>query len=200
MLSRYRDSVRFWTDPVGRGLLQLHLRPNQLTLCGFGVSLVTAAAFASGRARLGGVLLMVAGLFDYFDGSLARASGQVTPFGAFLDSVVDRYSDLVVMLGIVLLFVGAGHGRGIAITMVALVGTIMVSYTRARAESIGVACTVGLMERPERMICLIGGAVFDVLEPALWVLAVLTNATAVRRIAFTWRAARGVVATSIVER
>jgi CDP-diacylglycerol--glycerol-3-phosphate 3-phosphatidyltransferase len=191
MLSRYRESLRLWTDPVGRLLIRLRLRPNHLTVCGFGVSLAAAAAFASGRHRLGGVLLAVAGLFDYFDGSLARASGQVTPFGAFLDSVIDRYSDLVVMLGIVLLFVNAGHGRGVAITMVALVGSTMVSYTKARAESIGVECNVGFMERPERMICMIAGAVFDLLEPALWALALLTNATAVHRIAFTRQAARG---------
>jgi CDP-diacylglycerol--glycerol-3-phosphate 3-phosphatidyltransferase len=192
MLSRYRDTLRIWTDPVGRVLLRLRLRPNQLTVCGLGVSLLTAAAFASGRPRLAGVLLALAGLFDYFDGSLARASGQVTPFGAFLDSVIDRYSDLVVLLGIVLLFVHAGSGRGTAITMVALVGSIMVSYTKARAEAIGVACNVGLMERPERVICIIAGATFDLLEPALWVLAVFTNATAVHRIAFTRQAVRGV--------
>src|SRR5712691_1142589 len=199
MLSRYRDSVRLWTDPVGHLLLRLHLRPNHLTVCGLGVSVAAAVAFASGRTRLAGVLLVLAGLFDYFDGSLARASGQVTPFGGFLDSVIDRYSDLVVLLGMVLLFVRAGNGRGIAITMVALIGTVMVSYTKARAESIGVACNVGFMERPERMICMIAGAVLDLLEPALWVLALLTNATAVHRIVFTRHATRGVDSPSMVD-
>jgi len=199
MLSRYRDSLRLWTDPVGRLLLRLHLRPNHLTVCGLGVSVATAIAFASGQTRLAGVLLVLAGLFDYFDGSLARASGQVTPFGGFLDSVIDRYSDLVVLLGIVLLFVRAGNGRGIAITMVALIGTVMVSYTKARAESIGVACNVGFMERPERMICMIAGAVLDLLEPVLWILALLTNATAVHRIVFTRHATRGVDSPSMVD-
>jgi CDP-diacylglycerol--glycerol-3-phosphate 3-phosphatidyltransferase len=199
MLSRYRQSLRVWTDPVGRLLLRLRLRPNHLTVCGLGVSVLTAAAFASGRPRGAGLLLTLAGLFDFFDGSLARASGQVTPFGAFLDSVIDRYSDLVVMLGIVLLFVQTGNRRGEVVTMVALVGTIMVSYTKARAESIGVACNVGFMERPERMICLIAGAVFDLLEPALWVLAVLTNVTALHRIAFTRQATRRVDTPSMVE-
>ena len=199
MLSRYRDSLRLWTDPVGRLLLRLHLRPNHLTVCGLGVSVATAVAFASGRTRPAGVLLVLAGLFDYFDGSLARASGQVTPFGGFLDSVIDRYSDLVVLLGIVLLFVDAGNGRGIAITMVALIGTVMVSYTKARAESIGVACNVGFMERPERMICMIAGALLDLLEPVLWILALLTNATAVHRIVFTRHATRGVDSPSMVD-
>ncbi len=190
MLSRYRESVRAWTDPVGRVLFRLRLRPNHLTLAGLGVSLLAAAAFVAGRTRLAGVLLLLAGLFDFFDGSLARVSGQVTPFGAFLDSVIDRYSDLVVLLGIVVLFARTPHARGAILAMAGLVGSVMVSYTKARAESIGVECTVGVMERPERLICLILGALFDLLEPALWVLAVLANLTALQRIAFTWRAVR----------
>jgi soluble lytic murein transglycosylase len=190
MLSRYRDTISVWTDPVGRALFRLRLRPNHLTLFGFVVSLGAAAAFVGARTRLAGVLLFVAGLFDFFDGSLARASGQVTPFGAFLDSVIDRYSDIVVVLGIVVLFARMPHARGAVVAMAGLVGSVMVSYTKARAESIGIACNVGFMERPERMICLIAGAVLDLLEPALWVLAVLSNVTALQRIAFTRRATR----------
>jgi soluble lytic murein transglycosylase len=190
MLSRYRDSVRHWTDPVGHALVRLRLRPNHLTLAGLAVSLMAAAGFVAGQTRLAGVLLLVAGLFDFFDGSLARASRQVTPFGAFLDSVIDRYSDLVVLLGIVVLFARMPHARGAIVAMAGLVGSVMVSYTKARAESIGVECNVGMMERPERLICLIAGALLDLLEPALWVLAVLANLTALQRIAFTWRAAR----------
>src|SRR5207244_9433763 len=125
MLSRYRESLRLWTDPVGRVLLRLHLRPNQLTVGGLGLSPLTAAAFASGRPRPAGLLLVLAGLFDYFDGSLARASGRVTPFGAFFDSVIDRSSDLVVLLGIILLFVHEPNRRGVAFTLVAFVSAIM---------------------------------------------------------------------------
>jgi soluble lytic murein transglycosylase len=187
MLSRYRTTARMWSDPLGRALFRLHLRPNHLTVMGLVVSLVAAAAFVMGHIRLGGVLVIVAGLFDFADGSLARASGQVTPFGGFLDSVIDRYSDLVVLLGIVVFFAGLPHMRGAVAAMAALVGSLMVSYTKARAESIGVECNVGFMERPERMICLIAGAIFDVLEPALWVLAILANVTAVHRILFTRR-------------
>src|SRR5581483_7649802 len=131
MLSRYRESVRAWTDPVGRVLFRLRLRPNHLTLAGLGVSLLAAAAFVAGRTRLAGVLLLLAGLFDFFDGSLARVSGQVTPFGAFLDSVIDRYSDLVVLLGIVVLFARTPHARGAILAMAGLVGSVMVSYTKA---------------------------------------------------------------------
>jgi len=191
MLGRYREPVRSWIDPIGLALYRrLHLRPNHLTLIGLGVSLLAATAFGAGRIRAGGFLLILAGLCDFFDGSLARASGQVSAFGAFLDSVIDRYSDLVVLLGIVVLYAHMSHLRGAIVAMAGLIGSMMVSYTKARAESIGVRCTVGLMERPERMICLIAGALLDLLEPALWVLAVLSNVTALQRIAFTWRATR----------
>ncbi|OGL16866.1 MAG: hypothetical protein A3F92_16610 [Candidatus Rokubacteria bacterium RIFCSPLOWO2_12_FULL_71_22] len=190
MLGRYREPARAWSDPVGRALFRLRLRPNHLTLLGLGVSVLAAAAFCAAHIRTAGALLIVAGLCDFFDGSLARASGQVTAFGAFLDSVIDRYSDLVVLLGIVVLFARMPHTRGAIVAMAGLIGSMMVSYTKARAESIGVTCTVGLMERPERMICLIAGALLGLLEPALWVLAVLSNLTALQRIAFTWRAAR----------
>ena len=191
MLGRYREPLRSWIDPIGLALYRrFHLRPNHLTLLGLGVSLLAATAFIAGRVRTGGILLILAGLCDFFDGSLARASGQVSAFGAFLDSVIDRYSDLVVLLGIVVLYAHQSQLRGAIVAMAGLIGSMMVSYTKARAESIGIRCTVGMMERPERMICLIAGALLDLLEPALWVLAVLANLTALQRIAFTWRATR----------
>ena len=189
MLSRYRETLRSWTDPVGRALLRLHLRPNHLTLMGLGVSLVAASAFVAGHVRTAGLLVLLAGLFDYFDGSLARAAGLVT--------VIDRYSDIVVLLGIVVLFASLGQRRGAFVAMAGLAGSVMVSYTKARAESIGVDCHVGFMERPERMICLIAGSLSDLLEPALWALAVLANLTAIHRIVFTWRATRE---TTVVRR
>src|SRR6185503_6434436 len=154
MLSRYRQTTRMWSDPLGRALFRLRLRPNHLTVMGLVVSLGAAAAFVMGQVRLGGLLVLIAGLFDFADGSLARASGQVTPFGGFLDSVIDRYSDLVVLLGIVVLFAGMPNMRGALVAMAGVVGSVMVSYTKARAESIGVECRVGMMERPERLLCL----------------------------------------------
>lgn len=187
MLSRYRESVRAWSDPIGRSLFRLRLRPNHLTMCGLLVSACAGAAFVFGHVRLAGVLLILAGLFDLFDGSLARASGQATTFGAFLDSVIDRYSDIVVMLGIVVLYARMPHARGALLAMAGLAGSVMVSYTKARAESIGITCNVGMMERPERLICLIAGALLGLMEPALWVLAILANLTALQRIVFTRR-------------
>src|SRR5437773_2287861 len=198
MLGRYRERVRAWTDPVGRALFRLHLRPNHLTVIGLGVSFVAASAFSAGRTRAAGLLLIGAGLCDFFDGALARVSGQVTPFGAFLDSVIDRYSDLLVLLGVVVLFARMPHARGAIVAMAGLIGSMMVSYTKARAESIGVRCTVGMMERPERMICLIAGALLGLLEPALWILAILSNLTALQRILFTLRATRSMPALRAV--
>lgn len=189
MLSHYKASLTRLGDPVARALLRAHVRPNHLTLVGLGVSIVAAGALAQGRLRVGAVLLALAGLFDFFDGSLARLANIVSAFGAFLDSVVDRYSDLVVLLGVVLYYHRAADTTGVFLTMVALVGTIMTSYTKARAQSIGVACEIGLIERPERLIMLIAGATFNVLTPAMIALAVLTNLTALQRILYTRRAA-----------
>jgi CDP-diacylglycerol--glycerol-3-phosphate 3-phosphatidyltransferase len=189
MLSHYKASLTRLGDPVARALLRAHVRPNHLTMLGLGVSIVAAGALAQGRLRVGAVLLALAGLFDFFDGSLARLANSVSAFGAFLDSVVDRYSDLVVLLGVVLYYHRAADTTGVFLTMVALVGTIMTSYTKARAQSIGVACEIGLIERPERLIVLIAGATFNLLTPAMIALAVLTNLTALQRILYMRRAA-----------
>ena len=189
MLSHYKASLTRLGDPVARALLRAHVRPNHLTMLGLGVSIVAACALAQGRLRVGAVLLALAGLFDFFDGSLARLANSVSAFGAFLDSVVDRYSDLVVLLGVVLYYHRAADTTGVFLTIGALVGTIMTSYTKARAQSIGVACEIGLIERPERLIVLIAGATFNLLTPAMIVLAVLTNLTALQRILYMRRAA-----------
>jgi CDP-diacylglycerol--glycerol-3-phosphate 3-phosphatidyltransferase len=189
MLSHYKAPLSRLGDPVARVLLRAHVRPNQLTIVGLGVSILAACAIAQGRLRVGALLLTLAGLFDFFDGSLARLANSVSAFGAFLDSVVDRYSDLVVLLGAVLYYERAGDTPGVFVTLVTLMGTIMVSYTKARAQSIGVACEIGLMERPERLIVLIAGATFNLLTAAMVVLAVLTNVTALQRILYTRRAA-----------
>jgi CDP-diacylglycerol--glycerol-3-phosphate 3-phosphatidyltransferase len=157
---------------------------------GLGVSILAACALAGGRLRVCAVLLALAGLFDFFDGSLARLANRVSAFGAFLDSVVDRYSDLVVLLGAVLYYERQADATGVLLTLITLVGTVMVSYTKARAQSVGLPCEIGLMERPERLIVLIGGAAFNLLTPAMVVLAVLTNLTAVQRILHTRRASR----------
>jgi CDP-diacylglycerol--glycerol-3-phosphate 3-phosphatidyltransferase len=190
MLTHYKGWLQRVADPVARLLVRARVRPNQLTILGLGVSVVAAYTFAHGRLRVGAALLAVAGLFDFFDGSLARLANRVSAFGAFLDSVVDRYSDLVVLLGIGLYYERAGETGGVFFTMATLIGTIMVSYTKARAQSIGVACEIGLMERPERIIVLIAGGIFHLLFPAMIALAVLTNLTALHRIFYVRRVSR----------
>jgi CDP-diacylglycerol--glycerol-3-phosphate 3-phosphatidyltransferase len=192
VLGRYKEQVARIADPVARTLLGPRVRPNQLTVLGLFCSAVAAVAFAADRQRVAGLLLALAGLLDIFDGSLARVSGQVSPFGAFLDSVLDRYSDLLVLAGIAVLFVTRNQVGAVVATLAALIGTVMVSYTRARAESVGVECRVGLMERGERLLVLIAGALFDFLVPAVWVVAVGANATAVHRILHTQRTTRSI--------
>jgi CDP-diacylglycerol--glycerol-3-phosphate 3-phosphatidyltransferase len=190
VLGRYKGDVDRLADPVARALIRARLRPNQLSLCGLVASLGATLALGLDQPRLGGLTLALAGALDILDGAVARAAGQVSAFGAFLDSVLDRYSDLLVLGGVVLLFARRGQGAHLLGTLLALVGTVMVSYTRARAESVGVECRVGVMERGERLLTLIAGALLDWLAPAIWILAVGANLTAVHRIVHTWRATR----------
>ena len=190
--SRFKAPVQRAADPIARILLRARVRPNHLTVAGLGVSCLAAWALADGQLRAGAALLTVAGLFDLFDGSLARLAGQDTDFGAFLDSVVDRYSDLVVLLGLVVYCQRIGDWTLCVFTMASVVGTVMVSYTKARAQSIGVACEIGIMERPERLIVLIAGAAFHLMTPAMAILAVLTHVTALQRIFYTRRVVRSV--------
>ena len=195
MLGQYKAQAARVADPVARVLLGWRIRgsrirPNQLTVLGLFCSMLATAAFVSEHGRLGGVLLALAGALDILDGSLARVSGQVSPFGAFLDSVLDRYSDLLVLTGLVVSFMRTGGRAEVVAALLALIGTVMVSYTRARAESVGVECRVGFMERGERMLTLIVGALLDLLVPAVWVVALGANATAVHRILHTWRVTR----------
>jgi CDP-diacylglycerol---glycerol-3-phosphate 3-phosphatidyltransferase len=193
VLGRYKSEVALVAEPVARAMVGLRLRPNQLSCLGLVCSMVAAVAFAADQRRSGALCLALAGALDILDGALARVSGQVSPFGAFLDSVLDRYSDLLVLAGLVFLFARLGRLDAVLAVVLALIGTVMVSYTRARAESVDVECRVGFMERGERMLVLIAGALFDLLIPAIWVVAVGANATAVHRIAHTWRATRSVL-------
>ncbi len=193
MLGRYKAEVARIAEPVARAMVGLRLRPNQLSCFGLVCSMIAAAAFAADQRRAGALSLVLAGALDILDGALARVSGQASPYGAFLDSVLDRYSDLLVLAGIVFLFARLGRLEAVAAVLLALIGTVMVSYTRARAESVDVECRVGLMERGERMLVLILGALLDLLVPAIWVVAIGANVTAVHRIAHTWRATRGVL-------
>ncbi len=169
------------------GLLAiLRITPNRLTFLGFLVSLAVAFAFAysDGDFTVAGCLLIVAGLFDLVDGMVARATNSVSEFGAFFDSIMDRYSDLTIYLGLII-----HYGRHDRMTYVVLVGIVMmasvlISYARARAECIIPKCKVGFLERPERIVLLIIGS-FYYMDPVLWVIAVIGNWTVVHRILYT---------------
>ena len=139
--------------------------------------------FAFGYLRIGGFLLIFAALFDTLDGALARATGQVSEFGAFLDSSLDRYSEGVTLAGLAFYYAELGDSTvEIMLLFTTLLGSLMVSYTRARAEAVGIECKVGIMQRPERIIVLVIGLLTGWITIALWILAILTNFTALQRI------------------
>lgn len=169
---------------IVRVLTLLRIHPNHLTLLGFAGSILTAFAFARGRFSLAGVILIVAGLFDMVDGMVARTAKAETPFGAFLDSIMDRYSDLIIYLGLMIYYGNEGRNNYVVLVGVVMMGSVLTSYARARAECIIKSCKVGFLERPERIVLLIIGS-FYYMDPVLWVIAVLSNWTVVHRILYT---------------
>lgn len=169
---------------IVKALTFFHIKPNHLTFLGFVMSIVTAFVLSRGRFGVAGVLLIVAGLFDMVDGMVARTANAATPFGAFFDSVMDRYSDLIVYLGLILYYGHQGRLTYIVLVAIAMMGSVLTSYTRARAESLIEHCKVGFLERPERIVLLIIGCFYS-MEPILWVIAVFSNWTVLHRIFYT---------------
>jgi phosphatidylinositol phosphate synthase len=171
------------------------ITPNMLTLFGLAITAVGAFLVAVDQLLLGGIVLAFAGFFDIFDGALARATGKVYRYGAFLDSTVDRYSEGVVYLGIMIYFLNHHDGVRPAIVLIALAGSYLVSYVRARAQSLGFSCDVGILARPERVVIIVAGLLLESfvrLSPspltiALVVLAIGTNFTAVQRVWVVWQ-------------
>ncbi len=171
---------------IVRALALSRIHPNVLTFIGLLVNAAAAALLASGRFLAAGVVIMVAGLFDMVDGRVARETNRVTRFGGFFDSVLDRYSDLVLLMGLLVYYASINRFFYVVLTAVVMTGSVMVSYTRARAECTIPRCKVGFMERPERVVLLIIGAVFDRMAPVLWIIAVIANLTVIHRVMFTW--------------
>jgi CDP-diacylglycerol--glycerol-3-phosphate 3-phosphatidyltransferase len=172
---------------IVRGLALSRIHPNVLTFIGLLINGVAAVALASGRFVTAALVMIAAGIFDMVDGRVARATNQVTLFGAFFDSVVDRYSDLVLLMGLLVYYASINRFFYVVLTAVVMTGSVMVSYTRARAECIIPKCKAGFMERPERMVLLIIGALFNRMAPVLWVIAIVANITVAHRMLFTWR-------------
>jgi len=168
-------------------LLKCHVSPNMLTIIGLVINIMAAVAFSSGRIILAGFIMLFAGLFDTLDGTLARLSKKVSKFGSFLDSVIDRYSDFIIFFGIAIFYARMGHLGYLTLTGIALLGSIQTSYTKARAENLIPNCSVGFMQRPERIITLIVGALSNHLPVALWILAIFGQIASFQRIYFTWQ-------------
>lgn len=172
---------------IVRGLALSRIHPNVLTFLGLVINIVAAVMLAQGNFRWAGLVIIGAGLFDMVDGRVARETNQVTRFGGFFDSVLDRYSDLALLMGLLVWYGSINRPWYVVLTAVAMTASVMISYTRARAENTIPSCKVGFMERPERVVLLIIGALFDRMAPVLWVVAVLGNLTVVHRMIFTWQ-------------
>ena len=172
---------------IASALRRLGLSPNALTVVGYVLHLPAAYVLAIGRFRFGGVLVALAGLVDTLDGALARESHQDSRFGAFLDSVADRFSEATVLFGLFLWHLHAGLGQELVLIYIALLGSVMVSYARARAEALGFECKVGLLTRLERVVVIVAGLVLLQVRWMLWIMAILTNLTAIQRILHVWR-------------
>lgn len=165
------------------------IHPNALTFIGLLINIWAAWLFAGGKMFAGGMVVVGASVFDMVDGRVARQTNQVTKFGGFFDSVLDRYSDLALYVGMLVYYASINRFSYIVITAIAMTGSVMVSYTRARAENSIPKCKVGFLERPERIVLLMIGALFDRMAPVLWVIAVLSNWTVVHRMIYTWQEA-----------
>jgi CDP-diacylglycerol--glycerol-3-phosphate 3-phosphatidyltransferase len=174
-------------DSIVEGLARLHVHPNILTLIGLLINIVAMVLFAKGIFLYAGFVIVLAGIFDMVDGEVARRTKRVTKFGAFFDSVIDRYSDMLLLLGLVIWYAKINRIFYVGLTGLVLIGSVLTSYTRARAESLIPACKVGFLERPERIVLLIIGSLWDRMAAVLWVMAILSNWTVSQRIWYTWR-------------
>lgn len=169
------------------GLAATGIHPNILTFTGLLVNSAAAVLFTLGKFRWAAAVIFLAGIFDLTDGPVARKQGRVSAFGAFFDSMIDRYSDMVLYMGLVVYYATIGRFLYVVLAVVAMAGSFMVSYSRARAESLIPTCKVGFMERPERVVLLIIGGVFNRMAPALWAIAAFSTITVIHRIVYTWQ-------------
>jgi CDP-diacylglycerol--glycerol-3-phosphate 3-phosphatidyltransferase len=177
-------------DRIVRWLALSRIHPNVLTFLGLVINIVAAYLFAAGSFRWAGAVVVGAGLFDMVDGRVARETNRVTRFGGFFDSVLDRYSDLALLMGLLVYYASIDRFFYVVLTAIVMTGSVMVSYTRARSENTIPKCKVGFLERPERVVLLIIGALFDRMAPVLWVIAVLSNLTVIHRMIYTWQETR----------
>ncbi|HJO38813.1 MAG: CDP-alcohol phosphatidyltransferase family protein [Vicinamibacterales bacterium] len=165
----------------------LRVHPNVLTFVGVLINFVAAWALAVGRFTLAGFIMIVANIFDFIDGKVAEELDLRSEFGGFWDSVMDRFSDISLFIGLIYLYAQLGRTDYVMITALAMMFSVLTSYTRARAESIIEKCKVGFMERPERIVLFMIGAFTNRMAAVLWVIGVLSIVTVADRIFYTWR-------------
>lgn len=180
------DRMRIWfkwaIDPLAVFFNRLGLRPITMTLLGLVGTTVGAIFIAQNHVTLGGIFILISVPFDALDGAMARLRGEASDWGAFVDSVSDRYSEVVVYLGLTVLFLMKGNLVGCVLVFLSVSGSLLVSYVKARADAVGFKANVGLLTRVERYLVLAPSLVFNYPMIALWILAILTNVTALQRI------------------
>jgi len=174
-------------EAIVTSLALSRIHPNVLTFIGLLINVWAAFLFAAGRFLPAALVVIGAGLFDMVDGRVARETNRVTRFGGFFDSVLDRYSDLGLYFGLLVYYASINRFFYIVLTAIAMTGSVMVSYTRSRAENEIPKCKVGFLERPERVVLIIIGGLFDRMAPALWVISILSNWTVIHRMLYTWQ-------------
>ncbi len=202
-LKAFKDPVYRFIDPLIERMVAARVHPNLITTIGFGVTVAAGVMFHFDHVRVAGLCVLLGGILDIFDGQVARRSALASKFGSFFDSTLDRLSEIVVFLGLLSLY--NQYGRELAdvwmvyVIVLAMAGSLMVSYTRARAEALGLDCSVGFMQRAERVLLLGGGCLFFglmwdgiVLKVILIVLAVATNLTTIQRMVWVYQRATGV--------
>ena len=198
--TRVQQYMRRLVEHIMRPLARTGLTPNMLTLIGLLLTIVTAGVIAYDHLRIGGILVLASGVFDMFDGAMARITQKSSKFGAFFDSTLDRYAEGILLLGVIIYaqfhlpvqqIIGGITLANLVIwaTYITALSSMMISYTRARAEGLGLECKMGLLARPERVILLAAGLLIGGQPGLIWtmlVLAVLTTFTAVQRIIHIW--------------
>ena len=176
-------------DPIGAFLNRVGLLPNTLTILGLVGNAIGAVLLAFGHITWGGVVILLMGPIDALDGTMARLRGEPTEFGAFVDSVTDRYSELVILGGLMIYFLQTQNWLACVLIYLSAVGSVMVSYTKARAEGLGFAAKVGVLTRLERFLVIAPGLIFNIPIVSLWIVAILSNFMALQRIWYVRRQA-----------
>ena len=178
---------KWFEDPIVGLLVFLKLPPSLITVLGLAVASVGAYFCYTGNFLLAGIIVFISAIFDMFDGGVARKIGNVTTRGALLDSVTDRLSESVILIGIGAYFLHQQNNTLVILTMIALVGSLMISYIRARSEGLQVSAMGGLLTRPERVIIVVLSLIIGFPNYGIWILAVGTPISALQRMFLSWR-------------